>query len=99
MRAMGDGDCDKGRRQAIVTVTKRAMAMGTGVTGNKRGHWQRWQEQWQWCRGWWASNSNEGNGDKGGGQVTMTRATATTIVTMWAMCNVNGDKAGRQQRG
>jgi hypothetical protein len=46
------------------------------------------------------SNSNEGDGDKGGGQTTATRgttmATAMATAMMWTM---DDDKAGGQQRG
>ncbi len=55
--ATGDG----GRRQ---------KCRQSASDGRQRGQW--WQEQWQWQKGWWASNDNgdgkeEGNGSKGGG--------------------------------
>ncbi len=48
------------------------------------------------------SNSNEGDGDKGGGQTTVTRAAAMTPASMWAMVMVTklvGNEEGKGNGG
>ncbi len=49
----GNGDSNKGGRQAVVTATKRAMAKTTRVVGNKKGNGN--------------GGKSDGDGDKGGG--------------------------------
>jgi hypothetical protein len=64
-RKEGNGNSNKGGRQAMTTVTKRAMATSMRVTGNKESNGN--------------GGKSDGDNDEGGGQSTATRAMATRV--------------------
>jgi hypothetical protein len=87
--SIGNGD-------AIATATRVARVeegndkggKGNGDgNGNKEGHSNQRQQhrQWRQQRGWWASNSNNGNGERGGTKDTASRATTGKRGMMVAM--------------
>jgi hypothetical protein len=61
-----DGNSARGSGQAIAMVTKRAIAMAMRVAGDKEGDGD--------------SGKSNGDGNKGGRQMTAMRAMATRVV-------------------
>ncbi len=72
IRGADDKEGEGGKAMVMATrMAGKGNEEGNG-DGNKfsrqqRGQWRWQQEHWRWQQGWLESNSNEGNGDKGGG--------------------------------
>ncbi len=81
------------RRGNKITSQTRGVRGGKGIKGHGIG---------VVCNKEGDGDSNKGNGDEGGGQVTATREMATALVTTWAMVmamRLAGDKEGKGMRG
>jgi hypothetical protein len=63
----GDGNGNKGVGASNDNSNKEGNGNGNEGGRQQRGLWQHWQKQWQWHQGWQAINSNNSNGNKGGG--------------------------------